>query len=447
MIKIHLSNSSMYLLSFLLLFFCSTLSAQKDMLQNIEEKVDQDYKYLFDLYKHYHQHPELSFKEENTSKRMAEELQKIGYEVSTNFGGYGVVGVLKNGEGPTVMVRADMDALPLKEETNKPYASAVTTKDDSGAEVGVMHACGHDIHMTVWTGTARRLVELKDQWKGTLVFIGQPAEERGGGAKAMLADGLYEKFPRPDYALALHVNASLEAGKVAYCPKYSMANVDMVDISIFGEGGHGAYPHTTKDPIVLAARLIMDLQTIVSREISPLEPAVLTVGSIHGGSKHNIIPDEVKLELTLRSYSDEVRNALIEKIKRTCEGVAKSAGIPDDKLPTVFVREEYCPALYNDPVLVERMKKTFEAAIGQQNVVPASPVMGGEDFSRYGREEPKVPIMLYWLGAVEPEKVATYRKGGAPLPSLHSSKFAPLPEPTIKTGVITMTAAVLDLLK
>ncbi len=428
---------------FSILFFMVNNFAQS----NLNDQIDKDYNYLLELYKHYHSNPELSFKEEKTAKRMAAELQQLGFEVHTKIGGHGVVGILKNGKGPTVMVRADMDALPIIEDTGKPYASKVKVTDDQGKEVGVMHACGHDMHMTVWAGTARALLTMKDQWKGTLIMLGQPAEERGGGAKAMLNDGLYERFPKPDYALALHVSAGLETGKVGYCPEYAMANVDMVDIEIFGEGGHGAYPHTTKDPIVLAARLILDFQTIVSREISPLEPAVLTVGSIHGGSKHNIIPEHVKLELTLRSYSDQVRNDLIEKIERTCEGVAQSAGIPKDKYPKVFVRDEFCPSLFNNNELCEQVTGKLKKVMGEDNVVKVKPVMAGEDFSRYGRTAENVPVLLFWLGAVEAEKIAAANRGELELPSLHSAQFAPVPETTIKTGVEAMTNAVLELME
>lgn len=412
----------------------------------LHSQVEADYAYLEKLYIHYHRNPELSFYEKETSKRMAEELRKAGFEVTEKVGGNGVVGVLKNGEGPTVLVRADMDALPIGEETGLPYASTVTTEDEAGNTVGVMHACGHDVHMSVWAGAARRLAENKDKWKGTLVFIGQPAEERSGGAKAMLADGLYERFPVPDYALALHTNAGIPAGKVGYCPGYSLANVDMMDITVYGQGGHGAYPQGTKDPVLLAARMVVALQTIVSREISPLDPAVVTVGSIHGGTKGNIIPDEVKLELTMRSYSDEVRMALIEKIKRICNGLAMSAGLPEEQYPQYTLREEHTPSVYNDPELTERIRQVFANTLGAENVVQTPPNMVGEDFARYGRTEEEVPIFLFWLGAVDPERYAAAQRGEATLPPLHSSRYAPLPEPSIKTGVVAMTVAVMELL-
>ena len=398
------------------------------------------------MYKELHASPELSFQEEQSSKKMAQNLRQLGFDVTEGIGGYGVVGILRNGNGPTVMVRADMDGLPVVEETGLAYASKAFGLDDEGNEVATMHACGHDLHMTVFSATAQSIVKLKDQWSGTLVFIAQPAEERSGGAIAMLNEGLYEKFPKPDYALALHASASLPAGMVGYCPEYALANVDMMNITVKGEGGHGAYPHTTKDPVVLAARLILDFQTIVSREISPLEPAVLTVGSIHGGTKGNVIPNEVKMELTLRSYSQEVRDEMISKIERITRGVAASAGLREDQYPTITLRNESTPSVYNDPILTERLAKVFEQSIGEKNVTQVPPVMAGEDFGKFGRTEDNIPIMIYWLGAVEPSLYAAFERGEVELPSLHSSKFAPLPEPSIKTGVMTMTSAIIDLL-
>lgn len=412
---------------------------------DIKKTIDVDY--LTKLYLYCHENPELSFHEVKTAARMADELGKIGFEVSTHVGGNGVVGVFRNGDGPTILVRADMDALPIVEETGKPYASTVKTTNDLGAEVGVMHACGHDMHMTVWVGTARALVNLKSKWKGTLVFIGQPAEERSGGSSKMLEDGLYERFPKPDKAIALHVHPGLKAGTIGYCSGYCMANVDMMDITVHGKGGHGAYPHLGKDPIVLSAKIIMALQTIVSREISPLDPAVVTVGSIHGGTKGNVIPDDVKLELTLRSYTDEVRNALIAKIHRICDGEAMAAGIEKENYPTINIREEYTPALYNNPEMVSSLNETFKKAVGAENVIEIDPVMGGEDFARYGRTDDKIPVFMFRLGVVEASQYEAAQRGEINLPSLHSSKLAPDPEPSIKGGVTAMTAAVLHLLE
>ncbi len=434
-----------------ILLFCTAFSlqilAQDALNQYFEKSIQKNYSYLEKIYKNLHQHPELSFQEEKTSQKLATELRTWGYEVTEKIGGFGIVGVLKNGEGPTVLIRADMDALPIKEETNLAYASTVSTNDITGDHVPVMHACGHDMHMTVWLGTAHALATNKKNWSGTVVFIGQPAEERSGGAKAMLKDGLYEQFPQPDYAIALHVSANLPAGTIGYCPEYAMANVDMLNITIYGEGGHGAYPHTTIDPIVVAAKLILDLQTIVSREVSPLDPAVVTVGSIHGGAKGNVIPNEVELKLTMRSYSDEVRDLLIKRIEEKCIAAAESADLHKELYPKVELLNEFTPSLYNDPSLTERMANVFIQTIGAENVKEVPPVMAGEDFGRYGRTEEDVPIMLYWLGAVDPVKVEEAARTEMPLPSLHSSKFAPLPEPTIKTGVRSMTAAVLHLLK
>lgn len=435
-------KTKVYLLSFIFSISFSQIYSQ-DQLSSF---VDQHLADWTAMYKELHASPELSFQEEQSSKKMAQNLRNLGFEVTEGIGGFGVVGILENGEGPTVMVRADMDGLPVVEETGLTYASKAFGLDDDGNEVATMHACGHDLHMTVFSATAQSLVQLKNQWSGTLVFIAQPAEERSGGAIAMLNEGLFEKFPKPDYALALHASASLPAGMVGYCPEYALANVDMVNITVMGEGGHGAYPHTTKDPVILAARLILDYQTIVSREISPLEPAVLTVGSIHGGTKGNVIPNEVKMELTLRSYSQDVRNEMISKIERITKGVAASAGLREDQYPIISIRNESTPSVYNDPALTDRLAKVFAQSIGDQNVVEVPPVMAGEDFGKFGRTEDNIPIMIYWLGAVEPNLYAAFERGETELPSLHSSKFAPLPEPSIKTGVMTMTSAVMDLL-
>ncbi|WNJ21484.1 amidohydrolase [Pontibacter sp. G13] len=408
--------------------------------------LDEEMELLTETYQYLHQHPELSFHEEKTSQFVAQKLEDLGFEVKTGIGGHGVVAILSNGEGPTIMVRADMDALPIVEETGVSYASQVSTEDGDGNTVGVMHACGHDMHMTVGLGTMAYLANHLDTWKGTLMFVGQPAEEVGSGARLMIAEGLFENFPIPDQALALHVSASLPAGSIGFCPNYAMANVDMMDITVYGNGGHGAYPHTTIDPVVLSARLILDLQTIVSREISPLDPAVVTVGSIHGGSKGNVIPNEVKLQLTLRSYKPEVREAIIAKIKRICRAAGASAGLPEAQYPLVELRNEFTPALFNDPQLTASMVPVFQASIGEENVKQVSPVMAGEDFGRYGKTDDGIPILLYWLGAVPPTQMEQALKGELVLPSLHSSKFLPDYVPCILTGVKSMTAAVMALM-
>ena len=416
--------------------------------EEIDRSIAKDYPSLELFYKDLHSHPELSLMEEKTSAKVAAELRAAGFAVTEHFGGFGIVGVLANGPGPTVLVRTDMDALPVEEQTGLPYASTVKTKNLSGQIVGVMHACGHDIHMTVFVGTARLLAGEKDRWSGTLVLIGQPAEEMGVGARAMLREGLFRKFPKPDFAVALHDSASLSAGTLGLVEGYAMANVDTVTIKVHGVGGHGAYPHLTKDPIVLAAKIILSLQTIVSRETSPIHPAVVTVGSIHGGTRPNIIPDAVDLELTLRSYSDDVRLHTIEAIRRICRGEAIAAGLPDDLMPEVKVLEdEYTPATYNDPTLTRRVRQALIGRFGAERVKAIDPEMGGEDFSEYGRTVEHVPLCMFRIGAVAPEKWAESLRTGVALPALHSSRFAPLPEPTIETGVAAMSAVVLDLLR
>lgn len=425
----------------------SILFAQPALLnQKIAASIDRSYPALFKLYKDLHANPEISFQEKNTAAKLAGHLKALGFEVTEHVGGHGVVAVLKNGPGPCVMVRTDLDGLPVEEKTGLPYASKARTKDENGKEVSAMHACGHDVHMTVFTGVAQTMVQFKDSWKGTLVMIGQPAEERSGGAKAMLKEGLFTRFPRPDYALALHMNASLPAGKVGYTEGGIMASVDAVDISIRGVGGHGAIPQSTKDPIVIAAQTVLALQTIVSREISPFEPAVVTVGSIQGGTQFNIIPDEVKLQLTLRSYADTVRNQTLAAIERICTGIAQAAGVPQDRLPVVSVRDQYTPPTINDIPLTRRLTAVFSEAIGKENVVNTPPSMVGEDFSFYSRQQPSIPTCMFWLGSVDPAKLDESKQNKRELPSLHSGYFAPLPEPAIKTGIKAMAAAVIDLM-
>ena len=414
--------------------------------EQVQSRLQQEYPSLFELYKFLHAHPELSLHEEQSAARVAEELRKAGYEVTTGVGKHGVVAVLRNGPGPTVLVRADMDALPVKEQTGLAYASTVVTKDSQGNDVPVMHACGHDMHMTCLVGTARLLAQLRDVWHGTLVLIGQPAEEVGGGAAAMLADGLFQRFPRPDFCLAIHDDAELAAGTVGHTPGYSGANVDSVDIIVHGVGGHGAYPHKTKDPVVLAAQIVLELQTIASREVRPGEPVVVTVGSIHGGTKRNIIPDQVVLQLTVRSYSDDVRQHTLDSIKRIARGQAIAAGIPEDRLPEVRVADDFTPALYNDPALTERLTVVLKGWFGETNLIQKPPSMGGEDFSEYGRVKPQIPICMFNVGAVSPDALKESQRTGKPLPSLHSALWAPIPEPSIKAGVTALTACVLELM-
>ena len=422
------------ILSILFIFIVSTSTLQAD------EKVD-----LINLYKELHANPELSFKEEKTSKKLANILRDLGLEVTENFGGYGVIALFRNGEGKTIMLRADMDGLPVEELTGAPYASRTKSINQVGDEVFTMHACGHDIHMTSLIGTVINLIERRDDWQGTLLINLQPAEEVSGGARNMIKEGIFEKFPRPDFNLAFHVSADLPAGKVGYVPGWAMANVDSMDITIKGVGGHGAYPHTTKDPIVMASQLINNLQTIVSREIAPIEAAVVTVGSIHGGTKHNVIPSEVRLQLTLRSYKDEVRNQTISTIRRIARGLAEANGLSKESYPEITLKDEYTPALFNNPELTEKVRTSFESALGKENVLKLSPVMGGEDFGMYGRVEPIIPTALFWLGAVNKKVYDTSLRENIGLPSLHSAYFLPDPEPTISTGVKAMSTAIIDL--
>lgn len=396
---------------------------------------------LISVYRYFHSHPELSFQEDNTAARLAAEWQACGFEVTSSIGGHGVVGLLKNGNGPVLMLRTDLDALPVTEQTGLEFSSSVRTITDKGGESGVMHACGHDVHMTNLVGVACYLAANKAQWKGTVMLVGQPAEERGAGAKAMLEDGLFERFPKPDFAVALHVSPVLATGVIGYRSGYAMANVDSIDITVYGKGGHGAYPHTTVDPVVQAAQLVLELQTIVSREIDPVKPAVITVGSIHGGTKHNIIGDSVHLQLTVRSFSDEVREQLLAAIKRKANAVALAAAAPE---PLVSISEG-TPALYNDPDLVARLDPVLQGLVGGVNIDVSKPSMGGEDFSRYGRAG--VPIMMYWLGGVSQERLDNYEQSGQQPPSLHSPLFYPDVEATLVTGVSTMTSIALELLK
>lgn len=405
-----------------------------------DDRVNTDSGYLLALYKHLHANPELSFKEVKTAARMAAELKKAGYAVTTGVGGTGVVGVLKNGEGPVVLLRADMDALPVTEETGLPYASTANVALDGGPS-GIMHACGHDIHMTGMVGAARRLAATRDEWSGTLVIIMQPAEERGGGARDMLADGLFERFPKPSHVIALHDSATLPAGMVAISDGYVMANVDSIDVYVKGKGGHGAYPHTTKDPIVLASRIVGTLQTLVSRELDPQTPAVVTVGAFNAGSKHNIISDGAHLQLTVRSYSDEVRQYLLDGIRRIARGEAVAAGMPEELMPVVEVQNEFTPATFNTPEQTAVIKAAFVERFGADKVKPLRAEMGGEDFSRFWLADKTIQSTLFRVGAV---KQSTYEAaGGDPmkLPSLHSSRFAPDPEPTLATAVEAMVTA------
>jgi amidohydrolase len=423
---------------------------------SVEKIAEGELPSLLAIYKDIHSHPELSWHEEKTSVLVAKELRAAGCEVTENFGkydkpglkSYGVVGIMKNGEGPTVLVRTDMDALPVEEETGLPYASKVTTKNDEGKDVHVMHACGHDAHIAAFIGTVRALQQLRNEWQGTIMFVGQPAEETGNGARALLKGGLYNRFGKPNFALGFHDKADLEIGHIGVTEGPTYANVDSVNITVRGIGGHGAYPHKTKDPIVLSAEIINALQTIASRENNPLEPIVVTVGSVHGGTKHNIIPDEVKMQLTVRSYKSEVRDRVLRAIDRITKGIATAAGVPPDRAPIVEVlQDQFTPVTYNNPELTRRLVEVWKKALGADKVDKADPTMGGEDFSEYSLPDHSIPAVDFHIGAVDPAKIAEFKKEGKELPSLHSSKFAPVPEPTIRVGIIGMTSAVLELLK
>ena len=409
---------------------------------------------LLDFYKNIHAHPELSHFEEHTSAMLAAELRKAGYTVTEHVGkypdgsqAYGVVAILKNGPGPTLLVRADMDALPIVEETGLPYASHVLVRNKAGEEVGVMHACGHDIHTTVLIGTARAMTASKDKWHGTLMLIGQPSEELTDGAKAMLADNLYDRFGKPDFVIGLHDTISLPAGKVALVSGNAMAASTPVDIVIRGIGGHGAAPEAGRDPITLAALYIAQIQTIVSREEDPQDPTVVTVGSIHGGTKRNIIPDEVKLELTTRSFSATSRQRVIDGLKQMAAGITTSAGLPPEKAATVTVLDnESSPVEYNDPALTARERAALEKALGPENVGTYGVGMGSEDVGVFGLDG-KIPVGYFRLGAANPEKFAAAKAAGKHLPGSHTSKFEPDPEPTLRTGVTAMTAVATALLQ
>lgn len=433
--------------TFLVFILYLQFTSQLTMAQSLEKFINTIYPTLDALYKELHQNPELSLQEKETSLRMAQELRALGYEVTEGIGGYGVVGVLRNGAGPTLLIRTDMDALPMEEKTGLPYASTKKGIGNDGKETFITHSCGHDIHMSVFIGTAKTMMEYRGSWRGTLLMVAQPAEENGMGAWNMMNDGLYERFPHPDFAIALHDDPFLPAGKIGYKTGALMAGVDMMNVTVYGEGAHGAAPHTGIDPIVLSAQMIQAYQTIVSRRIAPTDPAVVTVGSIHGGTIHNIIPDKVEMQLTLRSYSPSVREEMISSVKRISENIARSAGLSDDKMPTYWIREPHTPALINDVDLTNQMVQVFQTNLGEENVVEVQAQMIGEDFSRYGLAERKIPISMFYLGANDPAFLEKAIKEGLEIPGLHSPYFAPIPEPTIKTGVKAMSLAAMDILR
>jgi amidohydrolase len=436
-----------YLLSLILIFFAiNNLSSQKitlneRILKSANEEVDSYRNTYIDL----HKNPELSLMELNTSRKLADELKRLGFEVTTGIGGNGVVGIYKNGPGKTLMLRTDMDALPILENTGLSYASRVVMKDAKGKENPVMHACGHDIHMTTWLGTLSTLVALKNEWNGTIMAVAQPAEEGMMGARNMLNGGLFKKFPVPDLALCYHVNAELQAGTVGYFPGPIFAGVETADITVYGIGGHGAMPHKTIDPIVISARIILDIQTIVSRQINPLKPAVVTVGSIHGGTRANVIPDEVKMLLTIRFFDTDVLTVIKKSLIDITRGAAITAGLPENKMPLVIFDPEVYAPVSNNPALVMESVKSMKDILGDKNVIQVDPSMVAEDFGIYGITGDNIPIALFWLGGVNIIKYNESIEKGLNLPPLHSSSFAPDFDPAFKTGVAAMTRTMIDL--
>ena len=432
----------------LLLAAAAALLATPASAATLADAVRGDMPQLMTLYRDLHANPELSMQEVRTPAKLAPELRKLGFTVTEKVGKTGVVAVMKNGAGPVLMLRADMDGLPIVEQTGLAYSSKVRATARSGVETGVMHGCGHDTHMTAFIGTARRLAAMKDQWSGTLVMILQPGEETGEGAKAMLDDGLYTRFPKPGHVLAFHDAAALPAGVIGITPGYALANVDSVDISVKGVGGHGAYPHTTRDPIVLASRIVSSLQTLVSRENNPLDPAVVTVGSFQAGAKHNIISDEARLQLTVRSYKPDVRKRLLDGIQRVVRGEAIAAGMPDDRMPVVTIREaEATPATFNTDKLSNRTLALFQQHFGAERAISTPAVMGGEDFSRFWLADNSIESLIFWVGGTPKAKWDAAKGDAQKLPSLHSPFWAPEAEAVISTATEAMTLAALDVLK
>ena len=414
----------------------------------LQDAIRSDMPRLMSLYRELHARPELSMQEVWTPARLAPEMRTLGFSVTERVGKSGVVAVLRNGPGPVLMLRADMDALPIKEQTGLPYASKVMGKLPDGTATPVMHACGHDTHLASWLGTARRLVAMKGDWSGTLVMILQSGEETGEGARAMLEDGIYKRFPKPNYVLAFHDSALLPAGSIGLTPGYTTASVDNVDITVRGVGGHGAAPQTTRDPIVLASRIVVALQTLVSREKNPLDPAVVTVGSFQSGIKHNVIPDEAKLQLTVRTYKPEVRKLLLDGIERIARGEAIAAGVPDDRMPVVTIREgQHTPATFNSEDFAKRQLALFARQFGAEQTTILPPHMVGEDVGRFWLNDKSVQGTLFWVGGVPKAKWDAVNGDTSKLPSLHSPFWAPDAEAVISTATEAMTIASLDVLK
>ena len=431
---------------------CATLFATAQN-SNLSDSVQRQMPALAQTYKHLHSNPELSHFEAKTSAYLAGELRKNGFTVTEHVGkyedgsnGFGIVAILENGPGPRLLIRTELDALPVEEKTGLEYASKVKATDAQGQQVSVMHACGHDVHMTVALGAARELSARKAQWHGTLMVVGQPAEETIDGARAMLADGLYERFGRPDFILSEHDSADYAAGTIAIKSGALTASSTSIDVTMRGIGTHGSAPQNGKDPVLMAAEFVVLAQSIVSRQIDPQQPAVLTVGTIHGGTKRNIIPDEVTMGLTLRTYSDQVRDQIVADIRRTAEGIAKGYGVPEDRMPEVSIsKPETAIATFNDVAMAERLRKAGVRALGAERVVDARPIMASEDVGYFDLDG-KIPGVMFFLGAVTPEKLAESRRTGVPLPGPHSALFAPVYQPTIETGVTAMTAMAIELL-
>ncbi|WP_285017772.1 amidohydrolase [Novosphingobium sp. fls2-241-R2A-195] len=417
------------------------------MAEPVADTVARDLPGLMETYRDLHANPELSFQEVRSAKIMADAARKAGFTVTEKVGRTGIVAVLKNGPGPTILIRADMDGLPVIEQTGLPFASNRRGTSTAGVESGIMHACGHDTHMTAWIETARLMAARKAEWSGTLVMIGQPAEEMGLGALEMLKDGLYTRFPKPDYTLAFHDTPELAAGVVGAAKGWALANVDSVDMLVRGVGGHGAYPQTTRDPIVLASAIVMKLQTLVSRETNPLDPVVVTVGSFHAGTKHNIISDQAKLELTVRSYSDETRQRLLDGIARVARGEAIASGLPDDLMPQIQVKEPHTRATWNTPEFAEEAVADLKGKMGADNVVITPSAMGGEDFGEFRRaDEAHIKSVIFWVGGADPAKLAAAKAGGPPMPSLHSPFWAPQADKVIASGAQALTLTALRLM-
>jgi len=425
------------LLSLILLTACSIAADSVPLVSDVAKAMPAAEAFYLDV----HQHPELSLHETRTAAKLADQLRSLGYEVTTGVGGTGVVAILKNGAGPTIMLRTELDALPIEEQTGAPYASKVRMQNDAGVEVPVMHACGHDLHMAALLGTAAIMAQNKSRWHGTLMLIGQPAEEVVKGAEAMLNDGLFTRFPKPDYALAVHDTEQLPAGAVGYAPGFAMTSSDAVDVVFYGRGAHGSRPHVAIDPIVMASRAVLDWQTIVSREIEPGQHAVITVGVFQAGTKNNIIPDQAHLQLTVRTYKPEVRKQVLAAIERIAKAEALASNAPRE--PTVKVFES-TPALYNDPELTNRLAKALSAGLGEENVRRLPPGFASEDFARF--PEAGVKSVQLAIGATDPEKFAASQKSGEQIPGLHTARFLPDLKPALHTAIETEVVSLMDLM-